>query len=129
MIDILLVDDYAPVRTGLRMRLSLEPDLRVVGEASNGTHAIHLARRLSPQLIIMDVGMPGMDGIAAASRIKAELDNSEIIILTAEDTLKVYENAKAAGVAAVLPKNDRVYQLISVIRSVMSRQPGQLAVT
>lgn len=127
MIDILLVDDYPAVRAGLRMRLSLEPDFFVVGEAPDGLHAVQLARHLSPQLIIMDADMPQMDGISAAEQLMAESVDSKIIILTAEDTLKLYEKAKAAGVAAVFPKNGRVEQLISAIRAIMSSRPARIA--
>jgi DNA-binding NarL/FixJ family response regulator len=122
MIDILLVDDYAAVRDGLKMRLGMEPDLQVVGEARDGLDAIHLARDLAPQLIIMDAVMPEMDGLSAAARMKTENVNSEIIILTANDTLHIYEEAKAVGVAAVVPKDDHVDHLIDLIRKVMSRQ-------
>ena len=129
MINILLVDDYAAVRTGLRMRLSLEPDLNIIGEAYDGTSAIDLARHLNPELIIMDAFMPNMDGISAARHLKDQAIDSEIIILTSEDTLHVQENAEAAGVAAVLQKNDRVDQLIAAIRAIMLRRPHLLAVT
>lgn len=128
MIDILLVDDYAAVRAGLRMRLSLEPDLLVVGEAPDGLNAIQQARHLCPHLIIMDADMPQMDGISAAEQLKAESVRSEIIILTAEDTCHLQEKAKAAGVAAVFPKNGRIDQLISAIRAIMSRHPSSMAI-
>lgn len=128
MIDILLVDDYAAVRAGLRMRLSLEPDLLVVGEAPDGLDAIQQARHLCPQLIIMDADMPQLDGISAAARLRAEFVSSEIIILTAEDTNRLQEKAKAAGVAAVFPKNGRIDQLISAIRAIMSGHPSNMAI-
>lgn len=126
MIGILLVDDYAAVRAGLRMRLSLEPDLLVLGEAPDGLNAIQQAHHLSPQLIIMDADMPQMDGISAAEQLKAESVDSEIIILTADDTLHLQEKAKAAGVAAVFPKNGRIEQLISAIRTVMSGRAARV---
>lgn len=124
MIDILLVDDYPAVRAGLKMRLSLEPDLLVVGEALDGMHAVQLAHDLSPHLIIMDADMPRMDGISAAEQLKADLVPSEIIILTADDSFCLQEKAKAAGVAAVFPKNGRIDQLISAIRAIVSLPPS-----
>lgn len=127
MIGILLVDDYAAVRAGLRMRLSLEPDLFVLGEAPDGLNAIEQAHHLSPQLIIMDADMPQMDGISAAEQLKAESVDSEIIILTTEDTPHLQEMARAAGVAAVFPKNGRIEQLISAIRAIVSSQPAHVA--
>lgn len=126
MIGILLVDDYAAVRAGLRMRLSLEPDLLVLGEAPDGLNAIQLAHHLSPQLIIMDADMPQMDGISAAEQLKAESVDSKIIILTADDTLHLQEKAKAAGVVAVFPKNGRIEQLICAIRAIMSGRPSRV---
>ena len=70
-IRILLVDDHALVRTGFRMVLDSEPDLEVVGEAADGHQAIHSAARLAPDVVLMDVRMPGLDGIAATRAIVA----------------------------------------------------------
>jgi DNA-binding NarL/FixJ family response regulator len=127
MIDILLVDDYPAVRAGLKMRLSLEPDLLVVGEAPDGLHAIQLARDLTPHLIIMDADMPLMNGITTAERLKAESVPSEIIILTADDSLHLQEKAKAAGVAAVFSKNGHADQLIAAIRAIVACQSPHMA--
>ena len=65
MIKVMLVDDEAAVRQGLRMRLELEPDLVIVGEASDGPEALDLAQRLAPDVVVIDVEMPEMDGVAA----------------------------------------------------------------
>lgn len=122
MIDILLVDDYAAVREGLRMRLSLEPDLRIVGEARDGLNAIQLAQNLSPKLIIMDMDMPSLDGISATAQMKSQSVDSEIIILSMDDSDKIHEQAKEAGAAAVLRKFDSIDKLISTIRSINSKR-------
>jgi DNA-binding NarL/FixJ family response regulator len=127
MIDILLVDDYAAVRDGLKMRLSLEPDFQVIGEACDGYGAINLAQHLSPHLIIMDAVMPDMDGLSAAAQMRSTQVNSEIIILTANDTMHVVEEAKAAGVSAVVAKDDQVDHLIALIRNLVSRRQVQTA--
>ena len=127
MIDILLVDDYAAVREGLRMRLSLEPDLRIVGEAWDGLNAIQLAQNLSPKLIIMDIEMPRLDGISATSQMKSQLVDSEIIILSMDDSANIHEKAKLAGAAAVLHKNDSIDKLISTIRSITSNRSAVMA--
>ena len=68
IIRVLLVDDHALARTGFRMVLDAEPDIEVVGEAANGTQAIHSAGRLHPDVVLMDVRMPELDGIAARAR-------------------------------------------------------------
>ena len=72
-IQVLLVDDEATILCGLRMRLALEPDIAVVGEATDGFTAIGLAGRLDPDVVLMDVNMPVMDGIAATGNSRAEL--------------------------------------------------------
>ena len=76
MIRVILVDDQITVRHGLRMRLMLEPDMLVVGEAGDGQEALHLALSLSPDVVLMDIEMPGMDGIAATEAMKAQAPQS-----------------------------------------------------
>src|ERR671917_1911765 len=83
---LVLADDHDLVREGIRAVLEGEQDLEVVGEASNGKEALELCRRLRPDLVLMDVRMPEMDGLAATRAIKAEYPVTEVLILT------VYEN-------------------------------------
>lgn len=78
-IRILLVDDHLVVRKGLRTFLSYDPDLEVVGEAADGAQALSLARELLPDVVIMDLLMPGMDGIAATAAIRRELPDTEVL--------------------------------------------------
>jgi DNA-binding NarL/FixJ family response regulator len=83
-IRILLVDDHTVVRRGLRTFLSYDPDLEVVGEAADGAQALRLARELSPDVVLMDLLMPGMDGIEAAAAIRHELPETEVLRLVAQ---------------------------------------------
>src|SRR5215207_9999574 len=81
-IRVLLVDDHAVVRQGLRMFLGLDPDLQIIGEATNGLEAIELSRQLQPDIILMDLLMPIMDGLTAIQKIKKAQPEVEIIALT-----------------------------------------------
>ena len=106
-IRILITDDHGVVRQGLRMFLSLEPDLEVVGEASNGREALALARELRPDVVLMDLLMPVMDGIEATQAIRAELPEVEVIALTSvlEDT-SVSGAVRAGAIGYLLKDTD-----------------------
>jgi DNA-binding NarL/FixJ family response regulator len=91
-IRILLADDHTVVRQGLKMFLALDPDLEVVGEAANGEEALRLAHQLTPDVVLMDLLMPVMDGITAIGRIRTELPDVEVIALTS-----VLEDASVVG--------------------------------
>jgi len=91
-IRILLVDDHSVVRQGLRMFLTLDPDLEVIGEATDGAEALRLARELKPDVVLMDLLMPVMDGVAATAAIRRELPDTEVIALTS-----VLEDEKVIG--------------------------------
>jgi two-component system, NarL family, response regulator LiaR len=91
-ISVLITDDHAVVRQGLRMFLSRDPDLLVIGEASNGQEALQLARELKPDVVLMDLLMPVMDGIEATQAIRDELPEVEVIALTS-----VLEDASVTG--------------------------------
>src|SRR6185295_4372809 len=81
-IRILIADDHSVVRQGLRMFLGLDPELEVVGEAANGAEAVVQAHALRPDVVLMDVLMPGMDGVTATRKIRTELPDTEVIALT-----------------------------------------------
>ena len=91
-IRVLITDDHGVVRQGLRMFLSLDPDIQVVGEAENGQEALEMARELEPDVVLMDLLMPVMDGISATQAIRAELPEVEVVALTS-----VLEGASVAG--------------------------------
>jgi DNA-binding NarL/FixJ family response regulator len=114
---VLLVDDQALVRSGFRMILSSEPDLQVVGEASNGKEALIQARVLCPDVVLMDVQMPGTDGIAGTAAIVAE-DLGRVVILTTFNRDDYLFAALRAGASGFLLKNCRAEQLVDAVRVV-----------
>ena len=118
-IRVLLVDDHALARTGFRMVLDTEPDIEVVGEAATGRQAIHSARRLEPDVVLMDVRMPELDGIAATREIAGEGGGApRVIILTTFDLDEYVYDALAAGASGFLLKDVGPEQLTDAIRVV-----------
>jgi two-component system, NarL family, response regulator LiaR len=116
-IRLLLVDDHVVVRQGLRMVLSLEPDLEIIGEANNGQEALGLVKKLNPQVVLMDLLMPVMDGVSAIRAIKKEYPDIEVVALTSvlEDRLVI--DAVEAGAAGYLLKESGPEELIEAIRA------------
>ena len=96
-VGVLLVDDHSVVRQGLRMLFQIEPAAAVIGEAGTGAEALALARNLKPDVVIMDVEMPGMDGIEATALLVAMLPQVAVIILTMHGTSDKRARAFAAG--------------------------------
>jgi DNA-binding NarL/FixJ family response regulator len=116
-IAVLIVDDQRLLRAGFRVILSTEPDLSVVGEAGDGLEAITLTRRLAPTVVLMDIRMPNMDGLAAARVILAETD-SRVLMLTTFDTDEYVYSALRAGASGFLLKDAPGDQLVAAVRSV-----------
>jgi DNA-binding NarL/FixJ family response regulator len=116
VITVLLVDDQAIVREGLRSMLGLEPDISIIGEAANGEQAIKLARDLAPGVILLDVRMPGMDGLAALERIKAVAPRSSVIMVTLYDDADYLMRAVASGAAGYVLKDSTREELIRAVR-------------
>ena len=116
---VLLADDQSMVRAGFRMILESEPDLEVVGEAANGEQAAAAARRLRPDVVLMDIQMPGGDGLEATRRIAQhpELDSRVVILTTFERDDYVFE-ALHAGASGFLLKNAEPDQLVDAVRAV-----------
>jgi DNA-binding NarL/FixJ family response regulator len=127
MIGLLLVDDLAAVRSGLRMRLALEDDLIVLGEAEDGTLALELARELRPDIVLMDAEMPRMDGIAATVALRAALPQVIVIILSLNDDAASRDRALAAGATAFVSKRTTDTALIGAIRQVCYGQKTHMA--
>jgi len=121
-IRILLVDDHSVVRQGLKMFLALDPDLDVVGEAADGAEALRLARELQPDVVLMDLLMPVMDGIAATAAIRKELPDVEVIALTSVLEDASVTGAVRAGAIGYLLKDTQAEELVRAIRAAAEGQ-------
>lgn len=121
-IRLLLVDDHAVVRQGLKMFLASEPDFQVIGEAANGQVAIDMTRQLRPDVVLMDLLMPGMNGVEAIRIIRQEMPQTEVIALTSvlEDTAVV--GAIRAGATGYLLKDTDGPELIRAIKAAFDGQ-------
>lgn len=117
---VLLADDHAMLRSGLRQTLSQQDNLELVGEASTGSSALKLARELKPDLILMDVHMPEMDGIEASRQILSELPATKIIIFSSDAARALVDEALQVGVCGYLPKEGAVEELLHAIGLVMA---------
>lgn len=117
MVRVLLADDEAVVRRGLRARLQLEPDLQVVGEARTGAEALRLAQMLEPDVVLMDVQMPDMDGIAATAALRRAVPRCAVVILSIHDDARTRARAQAAGAVAFVVKRGTTDALMGAIRS------------
>lgn len=118
MITVLLADDHAVLRHGLRLILDSEDDLSVIGEATTGLEAVNLALRLTPDVVLMDMGMPEMDGVTATRQIKAKNPNISILILTISKSDKDLIEAVKAGARGYLLKSSESGQVIAAIRRI-----------
>ena len=116
-IRIMLVDDHAVVRSGLSAFLSVNPDLELVGEAENGEQAVVRANALKPDVILMDLMMPVMDGVAATMAIKKQNPGIQIIALTSFQEDELVQSALKAGAVGYLMKNVTARELAAAIKS------------
>jgi DNA-binding NarL/FixJ family response regulator len=117
-VSILIADDQELLRMGFRLVLEAQPDLEVAGEAGDGEQAVELASRLEPDIVLMDVRMPNMDGVEATRRIVAAGGRSRVIILTTFDLDEYAYSALRAGASGFLLKDAPSADLLSAIRSV-----------
>jgi len=125
-IRVLLADDHALFREGLAGIIAAQPDFEVVGEASDGLEALVKAREVVPDLILMDIGMPGCDGLEATWRIKKELPAVTIVMLTVRDEEEKLFEAIKSGAQGYLLKNIRSQAMLEMLRGAMR---GEAAIT
>jgi DNA-binding NarL/FixJ family response regulator len=116
-IRVLIVDDHSVVRMGLRMFFDLQPDIEVVGEAADGSEGVAMARRLEPDVVLMDLLMPNMDGITAIGRIKAERPETEIVTMTSFIEEEKVTSALEAGASGYVLKDAEADEVAAAIRA------------
>ena len=121
-IQVLIADDHSVVRQGLRMFLSSDPELEIVGEARDGVEAVSLTRQLQPDVVLMDLRMPVMDGIAATAAIRREAPDTEVVAVTSvlEDAAVV--DAVRAGAIGYLLKDTDAHELRRAIKAAAAGQ-------
>lgn len=117
-ISILVVDDHAVLRSGLRMMIDLQPDMEVVGEAGTLHDALEVAARVRPQIVTLDLSMPGPSGVASVKRLREAAPEARILVLTMHDDPAYVRSAMAMGAAGFVNKSAADTELISAIRAV-----------
>ncbi|MFG2568582.1 response regulator [Streptomyces sp. NPDC048567] len=119
-VRVVLADDQPLVRAALRMVMADTPDIEVVGEAGTGEEAVRLAARLAPDVVVMDIRMPGMDGIEATERITAQGGEAHVVVLTTFDDDDYVYGALRAGAAGFLVKDMALDDILAAVRVVAS---------
>jgi two-component system response regulator NreC len=117
--SVLLVDDHTVLRTGLRLLLEAQPDIKVVGEAGDGLDAVSLAERLQPDITILDLTMPGLSGLEVLSSLRKIAPESRVLVLTMHDDESYLYRALRSGAAGYILKKAADIELLSAIRAVM----------
>jgi DNA-binding NarL/FixJ family response regulator len=116
-IRVLIVDDHAVVRSGLKVFFDLQPDIEVVGEAADGSEGVAMARRLEPDVVLMDLLMPNMDGVTAIGRIKAEKPEIEIVTMTSFIEEEKVTAALEAGASGYVLKDAEAEEVAAAVRA------------
>jgi len=119
-VNVLLVDDHALLRQALRMLLESRPGLHVVGDCGDGRTALELARQLRPDVVLMDVAMPGLDGLETTRRIKREAPESRVILLTSYADQERLREGLRAGARGYVVKRSEIEELVLAIQMVVS---------
>jgi two-component system, NarL family, response regulator NreC len=119
-IRVLLVDDHAIIRAGVRMVLEMQPDMQVVGEAEGGRDGVRLAGELKPDVVVMDLSMPDMDGFEATRQIKQRWPGMSVLALTMHDSEEYFFEVLKAGASGYVPKKAAPTDLVAAIRVVSS---------
>ena len=120
---VVIVDDHEMVRSGLAMFLRVQDDLELVGEASNGEEAVRLCERLQPHVVLMDMLMPGVDGVAATRGVRERCPGTRVIALTSFPEEDLVQRALEAGATSYLLKNVGAAELAAAIRAARDGKP------
>jgi DNA-binding NarL/FixJ family response regulator len=122
-LKILIADDHEVVRRGLRSLIETKPEWQVVGEASNGREAVNEVMRLSPNIVLMDLAMPELNGIEATRRIKEQSPRTEVLILSAKHSETLVAEALSAGARGFAVKSDAGQELLVAVESLSEGRP------
>lgn len=117
-IRVLIADDHTIFRSGLNMLLSSQPDIEVVGEATDGLESIRAAARLRPDVILMDIGMPNLNGIEATRQIRQQVPGAEVLVLTMHRSDEYFFQMLEAGASGYILKGAETQDLINAVRTV-----------
>lgn len=123
MIRILLADDHDLMRRGIRDLVETDPELQVCGEASNGREALELARRLKPDVAVLDLAMPELNGLDAIRSIRRELPTMELLVFSMHDSEDLVREVLAAGARGYVLKSDAGRYLVEAIKSLAQHKP------
>jgi len=123
IIKVLLADDHAVVRAGYRFLLSYNPDIEVVAEASDGNEALQLLEELQPDVLVLDLTMPGLHGLEVLHKIHARRGNSKVLVFTMHENPAFVEQALQSGASGYLSKNSAPETLVAAIRSIAAGKP------
>lgn len=117
-ITVLIADDHEPLREGLKILLEFEPDIQLLGEAKDGAEAVEMAKALKPDVVVMDIMMPNLNGLEATRRIKSELGETNVLIVSAEGDDTGVEQALACGALGFICKHTSLLNVPHAIREV-----------
>jgi DNA-binding NarL/FixJ family response regulator len=123
MLRILLADDHQMIREGLRQLLEAHVDWQVCAEASTGREAVELALKLRPQIVVLDLAMPELNGLEATRQIKKAMPNTEVLIFTVHEAEELTRDVLAAGARAYLLKSDASRQIVAAIEALSEHKP------
>jgi DNA-binding NarL/FixJ family response regulator len=122
-LEILIADDHELIREGLKTRLEKQPGWKVCGEAVNGRHAVEMARELKPNVVVLDISMPELNGIEAARQIRKLCPESEVLILTMQESEGLVRDVLQAGARGFILKTDTTRLLINAIEALAQHKP------
>ena len=123
MIRVLLADDHALMRRGIRDLLQADPDIEVVGEAGDGREAIQLSQKLDPDILIIDLTMPELNGLDAIRHIRREFPRVELLVFSMHDSEELVREVFAAGARGYVLKSDAALSLVEAVKSLAKHKP------